>query len=199
MCLRVSAESLKPVSIGSSPHPCPQMTKHSESLRTLPMNIVQIVRSLEWGGLERQAIDLAVAQKKRGNSVAIYSVYKHKPALACEAVRAGIPVFHFNKSTGFSIRTLCEITMQLRRDRASVVHTHNELVHTYGAIAGRLAGVRCIVNTIHGTQSGVDRRLDRNCRALLPWTDAVVSVSDETACQFAAARMRYRGKFHIVP
>jgi glycosyltransferase involved in cell wall biosynthesis len=118
------------------------------------MNIVQVVRSLELGGLERVALDLATAQKEAGNCVSIYSVYKHEPALIHEADRAGLRVIQFNKLTGFSIRTLWNMARQLRRDQASIVHTHNELVHTYGTIAGRLAGVPCIVNTIHGTKAG---------------------------------------------
>jgi glycosyltransferase involved in cell wall biosynthesis len=87
------------------------------------------------------------------------------------------------------------MAMQLRRDRASVVHTHNELVHTYGAIAARLAGIPCVLNTIHGTKGP---QPNRNYRALLPWTDAVVAVSGETAAQFSAERLRYRHKFHVV-
>ena len=162
------------------------------------MTIVQVVRSLEWGGLERLAVDLAVAQQDAGNRVVVYSVYKDEPALLHEAKRAGIRVVQFNKATGFSISTLRKIAIQLRRDRATVVHTHNELVHTYGAIAGRLAGVPCIVNTIHGTKGEMDPHLNRNYRALLPWTDAVVTVSGETAAQFAAERIRYRDKFHVI-
>ena len=162
------------------------------------MTIVQVVRSLEWGGLERLAVDLAAAQQDAGNRVVVYSVYKGEPALLHDAKRAGIRVVEFNKSTGFSISTLRKIAMQLRRDRATVVHTHNELVHTYGAIAGRLAGVPCIVNTIHGTKGEMDPHLNRNYRALLPWTDAVVTVSGETAAQFAAERIRYRGKFRVI-
>jgi len=162
------------------------------------MNIVQVVRSLELGGLERVALDLAIAQKEAGNRVSIYSVYKHEPALLDEAERAGLCVVQFNKLTGFSVRTLWNMARQLRRDQASVVHTHNELVHTYGTIAGRLAGVPCVVNTIHGTKRGKDLRLDRHYRALLPWTDAVVTVSGETAAQFAAERTRHRDRFHII-
>ena len=128
----------------------------------------------------------------------IYCVYKHEPALLNEAERAGLRVVQFNKLTGFSVRTLWAMARQLRRDQASIVHTHNELVHTYGTIAGRLAGVPCIVNTIHGTKSGKDLRLDRNYRALLPWTDVVVTVSNETAAQFAAERTRYRDRFHVI-
>ena len=162
------------------------------------MNIVQVVRSLELGGLERVALDLAIAQKEAGNCVSIYSVYKHEPALVHEAERAGLHVVQFNKLTGFSIRTLSNMARQLRCDQASIVHTHNELVHTYGTIAGRLAGVPCIVNTIHGTKRGKDLRLDRHYRALLPWTDAVVTVSGETAAQFAAERTRYHDRFHVI-
>src|ERR1022692_158926 len=122
------------------------------------MNIVHVVRSLECGGLERLAVDLAITQTNRGHCVLIYCVYKHEPDLLHEAERAGVRVVQFNKRTGFSIRTLWEMATQLRRDRASVVHTHNELVHPYGTIAGRLAGVPCLVNTIHGSKSGVDLR-----------------------------------------
>src|SRR5580693_1915557 len=99
------------------------------------MNIVHVVRSLELGGLERLAINLAVAQKEGGNPVVVYSVYKHKPALLQEAERAGLRVVQFNKVTGFSIRTLWEMARQLRRDCACVIHTHNQLVHTYGTVA----------------------------------------------------------------
>jgi len=162
------------------------------------MNIVQVVRSLELGGLERVALDLATAQKEAGNCVSIYSVYKHEPALIHEADRAGLRVIQFNKLTGFSIRTLWNMARQFRLDQASIVHTHNELVHTYGTIAGRLAGVPYVVNTIHGTKAGKDLRLDRNYRALLPWTDAVVTVSSETGAQFAAERARHRDRFHVI-
>lgn len=169
------------------------------NIKRTPVTVVHIVRTLECGGLERLAVDLAIAQRNRGHGAAIYCVYKHEPELQGEAERAGVRVVQFNKGTGFSFRTLRKMAMQLRRDRTSVVHTHNGLVHTYGTLAGRLAGVGCIVNTAHGGNSGIDGRLNRNYRALLSWTDAVVSVSGETAAQFAAERKRYRCKFHIIP
>ncbi|HLJ22580.1 MAG TPA: glycosyltransferase [Candidatus Acidoferrales bacterium] len=163
-----------------------------------PLTIVHVVRSLERGGLERVAVDLAAAQIAAGNSALIYSVYDLEPALLPDAEAAGVPVIQFRKPPGFSPGTLREMAARLGRDRAAVVHTHNELVHTYGAIAARLAGAPCVVNTIHGTKRGEDRRLDRNYRMLLPWTDAVVAVSHETLAQFAAPRARYRRKFHVI-
>ncbi len=163
-----------------------------------PLTIVHIVRSLERGGLERMAVDLAAAQIAGGNSALIYSLYDREPALLPEAEAAGVRVVQFRKPDGFSFGTLREMAAQLRRDRAAVVHTHNELVHTYGTIAGRLAGAPCVVNTIHGTRRGEDPRLERNYRFLLPWTDAVVAVSRETLAQFAGPRARYRKKFHVI-
>ncbi len=162
------------------------------------LNIVQVLRSLELGGLERVALDLAIVQKETGHNVTIYSVYKHEPALDREAKRAGLRVIQFNKLTGFSVSTVWKMVRQLRHDRVSIVHTHNELVHTYGTLAGRLAGVPCIVNTIHGTKRGNDSPPNRRYQTLLPWTDAVVTVSGETAAQFSAARGRYPDRFHVI-
>jgi glycosyltransferase involved in cell wall biosynthesis len=159
------------------------------------MRIVQVVRSLEQGGLERVAIDLATAQKNRGHHVVVYVVYKHEPALLRELEQTGIRVVQFHKDAGFSPRTLWQMAMQLRRDRATVVHTHNELVHTYGAIAARLAGIPCVLNTIHGTKSSHRSRI---YSALMPVTDTVVAVSDETAAQFSTERSRGSGKFRVV-
>src|ERR1700736_5179386 len=162
------------------------------------MNIAQVVRSLELGGLGRVTVDLAAAQKKSGNRVTVYSVYKHDPPLVNASKQAGLNVLQLNKLTGFSIRTLAKMVRQFRRDRVTVVHTHNELVHAYGTIAGRIAGVPFIINTILGTKGGKDPRLDRIYRALLPWTDAVVTVSSETADQFADDRLRHPEKFHVI-
>ena len=55
------------------------------------MTIVHVVRSLEYGGLERLAIDLAAAQINRGNCAAIYCVYKHDPALTSRGGAGGSP------------------------------------------------------------------------------------------------------------
>src|SRR5438874_14850 len=105
------------------------------------MRIVHFVRSLEIGGLERMVVDLAVAQNVAGDHASIYCVHQHEPALSAYAESYGVSVTQFNKRVGFSWRTLLGMVSQLRSDRPDVVHTHNELVHHYGTIAGRLAGV----------------------------------------------------------
>ena len=64
------------------------------------MRIVHLVETLETGGLERVAIDLAMAQKKAGDSSALYCMFTGGP-LADEAWATGIQVTEFHKSRAF--------------------------------------------------------------------------------------------------
>jgi glycosyltransferase involved in cell wall biosynthesis len=149
------------------------------------MRIVQIVNSLDIGGLERLAIDLAATQKQQGHSTTIYCL-SHSGTMAPQAIEAGIPIKVFEKKTGVSPYTLLRVTSELRADRPEVVHTHNAVVHHYGVAAARLAGVPVVVNTRHGLGTlHSDPKQDKIFRASLPFTDKVVMVSDSTREFFA--------------
>ena len=144
------------------------------------MRIVQLVETLETGGLERIAVDLAMAQKKAGDSPILYCMFTGGP-LAEEARAAGIPVTEFHKEPGFSLKTLFKLARQLRRDAPDVVHTHNPAVHHYGAVAAWMAGVSAVVNTRHGpaTSSGGAYQ-ERYFRAVMPLTDRIVFVCEDS-------------------
>jgi glycosyltransferase involved in cell wall biosynthesis/ribosomal protein S18 acetylase RimI-like enzyme len=47
-------------------------------------------------------------------------------------------------------RAFAELVGILRRERVDLVHTHNPKPGIMGRIGGRLAGVPCVVNTVHG-------------------------------------------------
>jgi glycosyltransferase involved in cell wall biosynthesis len=138
------------------------------------------VETLETGGLERIAVDLAMAQKKAGDSPMLYCMFTGGP-LADEAHAAGIPVTEFHKEPGFSVKMLIKLVRQLRRDAPDLVHTHNPAVHHYGAVAAWMAGVRAVVNTRHGsaTSSGGPYQ-ERYFRAVMPLTDRVVFVCEDS-------------------
>lgn len=59
-----------------------------------------------------------------------------------------------NATRGWSLtadlRAFFELLRILRRERFDVVHTHNPKPGVLGRIAARIAGVPCIVNTVHG-------------------------------------------------
>jgi len=48
------------------------------------------------------------------------------------------------------VRAFFELVRILRRERFDIVHTHNPKPGVLGRIAARLAGVPCVVNTVHG-------------------------------------------------
>lgn len=113
------------------------------------MKIVQLVNSLDVGGTERLVVDLASALQSRGHDVSVVCL-RGAGALAEPLQSAGIGVLALEKPEGPNVSTLWRLTGYLRRLRVDVVHTHNPLVHHYGVVAGRLAGVSAVVNTIHG-------------------------------------------------
>jgi glycosyltransferase involved in cell wall biosynthesis len=157
------------------------------------MRLVQFVNNLDMGGLERMVLDLAQCSRADGHETVIYCL-THPGRLAAEAERLGIKVHAFEKPGGPSPGIVLKIARQLRIDRPDVLHSHNHLVHHYGVVAGRLAGVPVIVNTRHGsertmgssptgsfvTTDPVDRRSDLIYRATLPFVDSVVLISEAT-------------------
>jgi len=50
----------------------------------------------------------------------------------------------------------CELAAMLRRERFHIVHTHNAKPGVMGRIAGRLVGVPCVANTVHGFDATQD-------------------------------------------
>jgi glycosyltransferase involved in cell wall biosynthesis len=176
-----------------------------------PMRIVQFVNNLDMGGLERLAIDLAECQLADGDEAFIYCL-THPGRLAEEAANKKIVVRAFRKGPGPHVGTLWDIARQLRRDRPDVLHTHNHLVHHYGVAAGRMAGVRVIVNTRHRgehrlvstpegsliTTESTGRKSDWLFRSTLPWTDSVVMISEATRQFFVKYRGVPAGKTRVI-
>jgi glycosyltransferase involved in cell wall biosynthesis len=142
-----------------------------------PLRIVQLVETLAVGGLETMAVNLAIAQKRAGHSPSIYTIFA-PGALAARAEEAGVPVVPFHKQKGFDPNDIFRIARRLRDDRAQIVHTHNSIVHHYGALAGRLAGVDAVVSTRHGLAFHSGRRPELYYRAVGPLTSATVFVCE---------------------
>ena len=138
------------------------------------MRIVQLVEDLELGGLERMAVDLAIAQKQAGHELSIYCLHGAGP-LAKDLEAAGIPVVPFRKAPGFSVPAMLAMAKRLRADRAEVIHGHNPGVHHYAAVAAQLGGVPVCLNTRHSvtTSKGLPYQ-ERYFRWVKPLTSHVV-------------------------
>lgn len=124
------------------------------------MRIAEFVNSLEIGGAERLLVDLAVQLKSRGHTVEVICLRGQGP-LAVPLQASNIDVTSLGKADGFRPGLVAKLTGFLRNRGIDVVHTHNPLVHHYGAVSGRLAGVPVIVNTLHGFGNLDDSRKTR--------------------------------------
>lgn len=141
------------------------------------MRIVELLNTLEVGGTERMAVDLSIALRDRGHHVSVMCLRGEGP-LADRLRLADIEVISLGKRDGPDVRALSRLIKWVKQNRIDIVHTHNPLVHHYGAVAGRVSGVRGVVNTIHGVGN-----LSRK-RGLREWlfsttcyfTDQVVAV-----------------------
>jgi glycosyltransferase involved in cell wall biosynthesis len=71
------------------------------------------------------------------------------------------------------LRAAIQLWSILRRERPTVLHTHNPKPGVYGRIVGRLAGVPLVVNTVHGLYATTDDRWTR--RAVVYALEAVAS------------------------
>ena len=163
-----------------------------------PLRIVQIVEKLEVGGLERFAVDLAIALKQAGHFTAIYCVFQ-PGALAAQAQQAGVVIRALHKKPGFSWDSIRRLSAFLREDRIQVVHTHNSVIHHYGLLAAWRAGISVVVNTRHGT--GVlhtSRRQEQYFRVTLPFTKAVICVCEDGRRFFTTHRGVPASKCHVI-
>jgi glycosyltransferase involved in cell wall biosynthesis len=78
------------------------------------------------------------------------------------------------------LRAARELWGVLRRERPSVLHTHNPKPGLYGRVVGQLAGVPIVVNTVHGLYATEDDPLPRR---------AVVYALEALASRFSDAEL----------
>lgn len=119
------------------------------------MRIAHLINSLTCAGAEQVVASLAAYHSQRGHSVKIIclrSIGENSVDID-PLIAAGVEIINLDKPPGIHIDTLKKLKNLLRSHPIEVLHTHNHLVHHYGAVAGRLAKVPAILNTLHGTSS----------------------------------------------
>ncbi|MFT3756172.1 MAG: glycosyltransferase [Pseudoxanthomonas sp.] len=131
------------------------------------LGIVHVLDSLEYGGLERVVVDLAIAQMRHGHAVTIFSLCDtegFRPLLE----QAGIPVVIGHKRGAADPRLIRLLRSTLLDANVDVVHTHNFVPSYYAAIATRFSRRRTIlVNTCHDMGG---RLGNRRLRWLYQWS-----------------------------
>jgi glycosyltransferase involved in cell wall biosynthesis/protein-tyrosine-phosphatase len=126
---------------------------------TSPIRICQIASGDLWAGAEVQLAASASYLVERPD-VELTAILMNEGSLAHELRRLGVPVTVIDESRHTALGILIALTRWLRDHPVEVVHTHRYKETVLGGIAARLAGVPCLVRTVHG-QSEALRGWDR--------------------------------------
>lgn len=138
-----------------------------------PLRILQVVDTLDSGGMEQQLI--ALANRLQGPELAFeFCCLRHAGVLAPK-LRQDIPLHTLLKPEGFKLKAAWQLRQLLRRGGFDLVHTHNPGPLIYAAIA-TLGGLSAPI--LHGEHSQLNaaeltpkrkrqrQRLYRVCKAV---------------------------------
>lgn len=138
------------------------------------ITIMQVVLSLRVGGLERVVVDLV--NHASPDFRFIVCCLEEAGVWAAEVPR----VIALGKRPGIDWRMFWKIAKLARAEKIDVIHTHNSAAHLYGAVGGKLAGVK-VLHTEHGKNIGEETRTSRLNRWAERFTDFTVAVSEKIA------------------
>ena len=136
--------------------------------------VMQVALSLDVGGLERVILNLV---QNASNEFRLVVCCLEKPGAWADLSPS---VVAFDKRPGVDCRLFSKIARLARIERVDVIHTHNSTAHLYGAVAGKLAGVK-VLHTEHGKNIGEEARSFRVNRWAKRFTDVTVAVSEQIA------------------
>ncbi len=132
------------------------------------MKILYLITKSNWGGAQRHVFDLATAMRDKGHDVAV--ALGGDGTLRTKLEAAGIYTHSIatlgrDISTGKDLGSLKEVMSIIRHRRPDVLHMHSPKAAGLGSVAGRLLGVKSIIQTVHGWAFNEDRPVHQ--RALI--------------------------------
>ncbi len=128
-------------------------TSFASTERT-PIQVLVVTPGLIRGGVETHV--LLLIRAFAGSNVRIQLATLYDGWLAAEASRLGVRTHILKKRFRGDPRTIFRLATIIKREGIDIVHTHMVGGNLYGRLAGRLAGVRGIVSTLHyGSPLGV--------------------------------------------
>jgi glycosyltransferase involved in cell wall biosynthesis len=136
--------------------------------------VMQVALSLDVGGLERVILNLV---QNASSEFRLVVCCLERPGAWADQLST---VVAFDKRPGVDWRLFWKIARLARIEHVDVIHTHNSTAHLYGAIAGKLAGVK-VLHTEHGKNIGEEARSFRVNRWAERFTDVTVAVSKQIA------------------
>jgi glycosyltransferase involved in cell wall biosynthesis len=152
------------------------------------MRVCHVMSADLWAGAEVQVATTAAYLVQQPDVVLTAVLFNDGP-LAAELGRMGVPVTVIGESSHGAPRIVQELTRLLRLHAVDVVHTHRYKDTVLGAVAAALAGVPCLLRTVHGRSEPMRgwswtkyQAYNAMDRAVLRWfADGMIAVSGGVA------------------
>lgn len=142
------------------------------------MKILYCLTKSNWGGAQRHVFDLAMAMKTGRHEV--FAVVGGEGLLKEKLEKAGIYTYSIGAlgrdiSIGKDAGSFKELYSIIKEKRPDVLHLHSTKMTGLGSAAGRLLGVKSIIQTIHGWAFNEDRPwYERLIIRIFSWTTMVL-------------------------
>lgn len=116
------------------------------------MKIVFVITKSNYGGAQRYVHELARSFKDKYETVVALGGQGHlREKLIEDGIRVvEITHFQYHIHPLKEFRAIVELYQLFRRERPDIVHLNSSKAGVIGTLAGRIAGMRHIVSTIHG-------------------------------------------------
>ncbi len=141
------------------------------------IKVLQVLISLEFGGAEKVAVNLA--NTLQGKGVEFSFCVLDRAGELKNQLHKDIPVVCLKRSAGLDWTLPFKIRGVIKRSRPGIVHMHNVVPAFYGIMGARLAGVKGLVLTQHGSLPK-SARLQRGLQFLAGNLKKAVAVSENT-------------------
>ncbi|MCG3132045.1 MAG: N-acetyl-alpha-D-glucosaminyl L-malate synthase [Phycisphaerae bacterium] len=141
-----------------------------------PIRVALVISNLEYGGAQRQVIELANHLDRGAFEVHVCSLSRYVP-LAADLEDAAERLFVLTKRFKFDVSVIWRLAGWLRRIRADVVHSYLFDANIAARLAGRLAGVRAVIGSERNTDYHLKRRQIWAYRATRGCSDLILANS----------------------
>lgn len=142
--------------------------------------VVHTVLQLDTGGMEKLLVEFARHADRARFDLQFVSLTS-RGRVADEIEALGWPVTALHTPQGLQPGLVLRLAKLFRRQGADVVHAHNSKPLIYSAPAARLAGVRPMVYTRHGTRQGARRGETFLYKLAVRTCDKAVCVSEDNS------------------
>ncbi len=178
----------------------------------VPLRVLHIITRLDVGGSTENTV-LSVTRMPRAefaSSLIAGRTTDPPPGVAESLTRGGVPWLEIRElrrpvSPLADCRALLRLRQAIRQQRPDLVHTHSSKGGFLGRLAARAEGVRRIVHTPHGHVFHGYYSAVLTCsfalleRIAAPWTDRIITLSDEEAKDHLRRGIGRPGQFVTIP